>query len=42
MGKPLSMDLRERVMEAIESRMSMHQAAARFSIGLATAGAWSP
>lgn len=41
MGKPYSMDLRERVMAAIESGMSTHQAAARFSIGIATAGAWA-
>lgn len=41
MGKPLSLDLRERVMAAIESGMSTHQAAARFSIGIATAGAWA-
>jgi transposase len=41
MGRPYSMDLRERVMAAIESGMSTHQAAARFSIGIATAGAWA-
>jgi transposase len=41
MGKPYSMDLRERVMTAIEGGMSTHQAAARFSIGIATAGAWA-
>jgi transposase len=41
MGKPYSMDLRERVMAAIEGGMSTHQAAARFSIGIATAGAWA-
>jgi transposase len=41
MGKPYSMDLRERVMAAIEGGMSTHQAAARFAIGIATAGAWA-
>jgi transposase len=41
MGKPYSMDLRERVVAAIESGESTHQAAARFSIGIATAGAWA-
>jgi transposase len=41
MGKPLSMDLRERVIAAIESGTSTRQAAARFSIGIATAGAWA-
>jgi len=41
MGKPYSMDLRERVIAAVEDGMSTRQAAARFSIGIATAGAWS-
>lgn len=41
MGKPYSMDLRERVVAAIEDGMSTRQAAARFSIGIATAGAWA-
>src|SRR5271170_3042606 len=41
MGKPYSMDLRERVMAAIDEGMSTHQAAARFSIGIATAGTWA-
>jgi len=41
MGRPLGMDLRERVMAAIEGGMSTRQAAARFSIGIATAGAWA-
>jgi transposase len=41
MGKPYSMDLRERVMAAIEGGMSTHRAAAVFSIGIATAGAWA-
>jgi transposase len=41
MGRPYSMDLRERVIAAVEGGMSTHQAAARFSIGVATAGAWA-
>ena len=41
MGKPYSMDLRERVIGAIEGGMSTRQAAARFDIGIATAGAWA-
>jgi transposase len=40
MGKPYSQDLRERVVTALESGMSTAQAAARFSIGKATAGTW--
>src|SRR5271156_7027320 len=40
MGRPYSMDLRERVIAAVEDGMSTRQAAARFSIGIATAGAW--
>ena len=41
MGKPYSIDLRERVVCAIEDGMSTRAAAARFSIGIATAGAWA-
>src|SRR5450631_2433562 len=41
MGKPYSMDLRERVVAAIEGGQSMRQSAARFAIGIATAGAWA-
>ena len=41
MGKPYSMDLRERVVPAIEGGTSTRQAATRFSIGIATAGAWA-
>ena len=41
MGKPYSIDLRERVVAAIESGISTHQAAALFSIGIATAGSWA-
>jgi transposase len=40
MGKPYSLDLRERVVAALESGMSTGEAAARFSIGKATAGTW--
>jgi transposase len=41
MGKPLGMDLRHRVIAAIEGGLSTRAAAARFSIGIATAGAWA-
>lgn len=41
MGKPYSMDLRERVVAAIEEGMSTRQASARFSVGIATAGTWA-
>ena len=41
MGKPYSMDLRRRVVAAIEGGESTHQAAVRFAIGIATAGAWA-
>src|SRR4030088_1716169 len=40
MGKPYSLDLRERVVGALEGGMSTRQAAARYSIGIATAGTW--
>jgi transposase len=40
MGKPYSLDLRERVVAALEDGLSTDQAAKRFSIGKATAGAW--
>jgi transposase len=40
MGKPYSLDLRERVVGALEDGLSTREAAARFSIGIATAGAW--
>jgi transposase len=40
MGKPYSLDLRERVVAALEAGLSTDQAATRFSIGKATAGAW--
>ena len=41
MGKPYSMDLRERVVAAIEGGLSTRQAAERFAIGIATAGTWA-
>jgi len=41
MGKPYSMDLRQRVVAAVENGMSTRAAADRFSIGIATAGAWA-
>jgi transposase len=41
MGKSYSMDLRERVVAAIEGGVSTRQAAARFAIGSATAGTWA-
>lgn len=41
MGKPLSMDLRRRVVAAIEDGLSTRKAAKRFSVGIATAGAWA-
>lgn len=41
MGKPYSMDLRERVVVAIEGGLSTGEAAKRFAIGKATAGAWA-
>lgn len=40
MGRPYSVDLRVRVIEAIDGGLSTRQAAARFAIGIATAGAW--
>jgi len=41
MARAYSLDLRERVVAAIEGGLSTHQAAARFSIGISTAGAWA-
>ena len=41
MAKPLSMDLRERVVSAVVSGgLSCHQAASRFGIGVSTAIEW--
>jgi transposase len=41
MGNPLSMDLRERLIAAVDGGMSTRQAASRFSVGIATAGSWA-
>jgi transposase len=41
MGKPYSMDLRQRVVAVIEGGLSTRQATARFAIGIATAGTWA-
>jgi transposase len=41
MGKPYSVDLRGRVVAAIEAGMSTGEAAKRFCVGKATAGAWA-
>ena len=40
MGKPYSLDLRERVVAALESGLSTRQAAARFSVSIAAVGEW--
>lgn len=41
MARPLSMDLRERVVDAVEhGGLSCRQAAARFGVGVSTAIAW--
>lgn len=41
MGRPYGMDLRVRVVEAIEAGASTQEAAERFDVGKATAGAWA-
>jgi transposase len=41
MGKALGLDLRHRVIAAIEDGLSTRAAAARFCVGVATAGAWA-
>ena len=42
MGKPYSMDLRERVVAAVErDGQSCHQAAAQFGVGISTAINWT-
>ncbi len=41
MGKPLDVDLRRRVVAAIEAGMSTSAAARRFEVSKAAAGAWS-
>lgn len=40
MGRALGLDLRVRVVEAIDAGLSHREAAQRFAIGIATAGAW--
>ena len=40
MGKTLSVDLRSRVIAAVEGGLSCHGAAAQFQIGIATAVRW--
>ncbi len=40
MGRALSMDLRLRVVEAMDGGVTTREAAERFAIGIATAGAW--
>ena len=41
MGRPYSLDLRERVVAAVEkSGMSRHEAAAHFGVGISTAITW--
>jgi transposase len=41
MARPLSMDLRERVVDAaVRGGLSCRQAAARFGVGVSTAIAW--
>ena len=40
MGRPYSLDLRERVVAALEGGMSTRQAAARFSVSIAAVGEW--
>lgn len=41
MARAYSLDLRERVVAAIEGGLSTRRAAVRFSIGIATAGSWA-
>ena len=41
MGKPYSVDLRERVVAAIDTGMSSGEAAKRFCVSKAAAGAWA-
>ncbi len=40
MARAFSVDLRQRVVEAINGGVSTREAARRFAIGIATAGAW--
>ena len=41
MGRPYSLDLRERVVAAVRTGMSRREAAAHFSIGVSTAIRWT-
>jgi transposase len=41
MGKPYSLDLRKRVVGAIENGLSCNQAAKQFGIGISTAISWA-
>lgn len=41
MGRPLDIDLRRRVVRAIEAGMSTGEAARRFAVSKAAAGAWA-
>ena len=41
MGKPYSVDLRKRVVAAIENGLSRNEAAKRFGIGISTAIGWA-
>jgi transposase len=41
MGKPYSLDLRKRVVAAIENGLSRNQAAKQFGIGISTAIGWA-
>lgn len=41
MGRPYSLDLRERVVAAVGNGLSCHQAAAQFGIGVSTAINWA-
>lgn len=40
MGKPYSLDLRKRIVAAIEGGMSRNQAAKRFGVAISTAIGW--
>lgn len=40
MGRAMSVDLRRRVVEAIDGGLTTREAARRFAVGIATAGAW--
>jgi len=41
MGKPLSVDLRDRVVNAVEGGMSRRKAAARFGVSISSAIRWT-